>query len=187
MRREDWLSHQLPVAMLEDDEFLVRFLAIFQDVADTVLDQVDSLPHMFDPCVAPDPMVRELGRWIGVDWVDSSLPDDLQRRIVREYSSLIKWRGTKRGMEQLLELITGEPAVVRDSGGVYAEGAAPPVIPHVHIEVGSIGWATEAALLGIVKSELPASVTFELLVAGRTIWPTQPGSGSAPSQLQEVR
>ena len=36
MRRDDWLIHQLPVGMVED-EFLVRFLSIFQEVGDTVV------------------------------------------------------------------------------------------------------------------------------------------------------
>src|SRR5262249_7801556 len=108
VRRRDWLSHQLPGGMVED-EFLVRFLTIFQDVADTVLHQVDTLPHMFDAAVAPDSMVRLMGHWIGIDWIDPSLPDPLQRRIVREYSALLQWRGTARGVKQLLELISGAP------------------------------------------------------------------------------
>ena len=47
MRRDDWLTHQLPVGMAEDD-FLFRFVSIFQNVADTVMHQIDTLPHMFD-------------------------------------------------------------------------------------------------------------------------------------------
>ncbi len=49
------------------------------------------------PTVAPPAMVRTIGSWIGLDWVDPSLPGRLQRRIVREYFSLLPWRGTKRG------------------------------------------------------------------------------------------
>ena len=63
-RRDDWLVHQLPVGMVED-EFLVRFLSIFQDVADTVIDQVDNLPHMFDADRRPaadGPRARRLDR-----------------------------------------------------------------------------------------------------------------------------
>jgi len=127
VRRDDWLAHQLPVGMVEDP-FLARFVALLQGVADTVLHQVDSLPHLFDPAVAPDAMVRTMGRWIGIDWVDPSLPDELQRRIVREYGRLLGWRGTKRGLEQLLELISGAPATVTDTGGVFAEGEAPTVL-----------------------------------------------------------
>ncbi len=169
-RRDDWLLHQLPVAMAED-EFLGRFLSIFQDVADTVVGQIDNLPNVFDPTVAPPSMVRTLGYWIGLDWVDPSLPDELQRRIVREYFSMLRWRGTKRGMRQLLELVSGEPAVVEETGGIYTEGATPAGIGHVVLRVGAAGWATDADLLRIVRAELPASVTFELYVGERRIWP----------------
>ena len=39
------------------------------------------------------------------------------------------------------------------------------------------GWATEPDMLRIVRAELPASVTFELHVGSRQIWPPQPDSG----------
>ena len=172
-RRDDWLVQQLPVGMAED-EFLVRFLRIFQDVADTVLVQIDGLAHQFDPTVAPDQMVRQLGAWIGIDWIDPSLDVRLQRRIVTEYAQILQWRGTARGLRRLMELVSGAPAVVRDSGGVHAEGESPGSPPHVHIEVESSGWATEPDLLRIVRAELPASVTFSLVVAGRTVWPPAP-------------
>lgn len=179
MRRKDWLSHQLPVGMVED-AFLVRFLSIFQDVADTVMHQVDTLPHMFDAAVAPDAMVRALGQWIGIDWIDPSLPDELQRRIVREYSALLQWRGTARGVRQLLELVSGSSATVDDNGGVFLEGEAPNLPPHVRLAVETSGWATEADLLRIVQSELPAAVTFELRVGGRQVWPA-PDAPVAPA------
>jgi phage tail-like protein len=176
MRRDDWLLQQLPVAMVEDD-FLARFLRIFQAIADTELHQIDTLKHMFDFEVAPDAMVRLMGWWIGVDWIDSSLPDELQRRIVREYSDLIQWRGTARGLKQLLELISLGDATVEDSGGVHLETDQPPAPAHVRLHVESAGWATEPDLIRIVRAELPASVTFELFVGSRQIWPPQPDSG----------
>jgi phage tail-like protein len=186
MRRDDWLVHQLPVGMVED-EFLVRFVTIFQEVADTVVGQIDNLPHVFDPTVAPLPMVRALGGWVGLDWVDPSLPDALQRRIVREYFSLLRWRGTKRGMRQLLELISQQPAVVEEVGGIYQEGESPANVGHVVLRVASAGWATEPDLLRIVRSELPASITFELFVGDRRLWPPEPDEPPAPvPEMEEV-
>lgn len=185
MRRDDWLLHQLPVGMAED-EFLGRFLSIFQEVADTVVGQIDNLPHVFDVTVAPPTMVRTLGRWIGLDWVDPSLPVALQRQIVSEYFSLLRWRGTRRGMQQLLELISDAPAVVEETGGIYGEGEAPPDIGHVVLRVESAGWATDADLLRIVRAELPASVTFELFVGDRRIWPPSPEAQTDEPVLAEV-
>ncbi len=171
-RRDDWLAHQLPVGMTDDD-FLMRFLGIFQSVSDTVLHQIDTLPHMFDPAVAPDEMVRLMSRWLGIELIDSSLDDAIQREIVMEYSKLLKWRGTRHGMQRMLEAITKGPVTVSDNGGVYAEGEAPRTTPHVRIELGSTGWATEEDIIIMVRTELPASCTFELLVAGELVWPIQ--------------
>ena len=176
MRRHDWLLQQLPVGMVEDD-FLARFLMIFQTIADTELHQIDTLPHMFDPAVAPESMVRQMGRWVGIDWIDPSLPDELQRDIVQQYSALVQWRGTRRGLRQLLELVSGGPATVTDSGGVYLEGESPGAAPHVVMRTDSSGWATEADLVRIVRAEVPASVTFELHVGDRRVWPPQPDRG----------
>jgi phage tail-like protein len=170
MRRDDWLSHQLPVGMTDDD-FLMRFLKIFQTVTDTVFHQIDTLPHMFDPAVAPDEMVRLMSRWLGLELVDSSLDDALQREIVMEYSQLLKWRGTRRGMQHMLEVITGAQVTVGDSGGVYPEGDAPRTAPHVRIAVEGTGWASEEDLLVMVRTELPASVTFELRIGDDLVWP----------------
>jgi phage tail-like protein len=185
MRRDDWLVQQLPVGMVED-EFLVRFLSIFPEVADTILHQIDTLPHVFDASVAPSPMVRTLGQWVGLDWVDPSLPDDLQRQIVRSYFSILSQRGTRRGMQRLLEVISGAPAEVDDNGGVFPEGESPPDAAHVRLRVETSGWATEADLLRIVRAELPASVTFELDVGGRRIWPPSPAGETGVAVLEEV-
>ena len=92
---------------MTEDEFFVRFVSIFQEVGGTVLDQIDMLPFVFDTAVAPDSLVRAIGSWVGLDWVDPSLPDIAQRRLVRGYSALLPWRGTRKGLTELLHLITG--------------------------------------------------------------------------------
>jgi phage tail-like protein len=178
MRRDDWLLHQLPVGMTEDD-FLVRFVTIFQRVADTVVHQVDGVEHAFDPTVAPDNMVRLMAEWFGVDWVDSSLDVRLQREIVMRYAELIPWRGTRRGMVELLELLTRADVEVRDTGGVFAEGEAPQDPPHVRIDVQSLGWNNRKDFAQIVRDELPATVTFTVWMAGVRIWPAEDNGAAA--------
>lgn len=190
MRQDNWLLYQLPVGMvgdhlpidgpmrITDETFFVRYMSIFQTIADSVMQQVDTLPHMFDPTVAPDQMVRAMAAWIGVDWIDSSLDETLQRKILTTYSEFIPWRGTRRGMEMLLGLLTdgnvdaGEIKVT-DSGGVYARDGAPKGPPHVRIDVASTGWTRRDDLIRIVRDEMPASVTFEMYVAGDRVWPIQ--------------
>jgi phage tail-like protein len=168
--RGDWLVNQLPVGMMQDP-FLVRFVGLIQQVAGGMLDHLDDLPHLGDVTVTPEPMVRYLGSWIGLEWVEPTLPARTQRELVLGYAHLLQWRGTSKGLRQLLVLITGDAdAKVVDSGGVYVFGEAPSTTPHVLMEVAGTGsWATRKTLLQIVKEELPASVTFELRVAGETV------------------
>ena len=172
MNRGRWLIDQLPVSMLDDD-FLVRFLGIFQDVADTFMVQADGMEHLLDVAVTPDPMVRYMGSWLGARSIDPSLDDATQRRIVREHGRMLPWRGTVRGLRQLLEMVTDGPVVVVDSGGVYQEGEAPVNAGHVHIEVLSLGWATDDDLIALIQDDLPAAVTFDLLVGARKLWPKE--------------
>ncbi len=172
MRRDDWLTHQLPVGMAEDD-FLFRFVSIFQNLADTVVHQIDTLPYMVDANVAPTPMVREMAEWIGVNWVDSSMDDRVQRAIVLEYAQIIQWRGTKRGLRRLLRLLSNGGAVeVRDSGGIFPEGEAPHAPPHIRLDMESAGWGSIDDLIRIIRQEIPANATFDLWVGGEHIWPT---------------
>jgi phage tail-like protein len=184
MNRGRWLIDQLPVAMLDDD-FLIRFLSIFQTVADTYMDHVDNLDHVLDLAVAPESMVRYMGEWLGARSIDPSLPDDLQRHIVREHGRMLPWRGTVRGLRELLEMVTRGPVLISDTGGVFAEGEAPTNTGHVHILVTSTGWATDDDIVDLIQADLPASVSFELHVGDRQVWPRVPfavASGSGPAE-----
>jgi phage tail-like protein len=171
----------MPMGMMEDG-FFVRFTSLFQDLGSTLLDGVDNIPNTVDVTVAPAPLVRWLGSWIGVDNIDSSLPDELQRRIVRESGKILAWRGTRRGLVAFLELVTGGPVEVTDSGGVFVAGEAAPRPPHVRMQVESTGWVPEDDFVAVVVDELPAQVTFELWVQDRQLWPhsVAPTAGAFP-------
>ena len=176
-RNPEWLLQQLPSGMLNDD-FFRRYMSIFQTMADTYLDHIDAIEHGFDPSVAPLPMVGAMGRWIGLDYLDEEIPPAAQRRVVKRYSALVGARGTAKGLQGLLEALTGAPVEVRDSGGIYYNRPAPTETPsHVDISVGSSATPDpvqldDTDLTRIVRRELPASVTFTMQRAGRTVHPS---------------
>jgi phage tail-like protein len=190
MRRADWLLDQLPSGMVDptDNAFFRQFVTIFQEVADTVLQPIDTLPHAFDPAVAPITMVREMGRWVGLDWLDEDHDPRTQRAIVTTYAGHLRMRGTKRGLTAVLELISGPDTVtIHDNGGVFWHGERVPQPPHVAVnltcpgwtaEHDVIGWASSAEVLQIIRDELPATVTFELLINGTDVVYTSPGSAA---------
>lgn len=172
---DDWMLRQLPPAMLDDD-FFVRFLSIFQTQANTLLAHAENLGHLADPGVTPPEMARWLGTWIGLDGVDAGLPERLQRDLVRTAAQSLPWRGTRRGLVALLEVLSGGPAEVRDGGGAFPEGGAGADPGWVVMSVTSTGALDDADFAARVVDELPAHVRAELWVAGRQV----PLTGSVP-------
>lgn len=170
MRRDDWLLAQLPIGMMEDD-FFCRFVGIFQEMASTLVDGADNVNNVLDLTVAPEPMVRWLGSWIGATGIDPSLPPATQRRLVKAAGEMLAWRGTARGLRQLLELISGAPAHIEEGGGVHAEGEGSPDPAWVRIHVLSTGWLTHEDFLRIVRDEVPAYVALEVWAGSHKIWP----------------
>lgn len=177
-RRDDWLLAQLPMGMLEDD-FFRRFVGIFQELGTSILDGVDNLEHVVDPSVAPAPLVPYLGSWIGVRSIDPSLPDRLQRRVVRDSSEILAWRGTRRGLVALLELLCEGEVEVHETGGVWREDESPTTPTRIEIRVGEPRWASIEDFVALLLDELPAHIPAEVFVAGEMVWPQVPEVRSA--------
>jgi phage tail-like protein len=174
-----WMLDQLPTHLAEDDMFR-RFVGLFQALSDTVQHHVDTLPRLGDTSVAPLPMVRFMAGWVSTVGVDPSLPPDRQRELVRGFARLLPWKGTRAGLVGLLELITGAPVVVRDSGGVFPEGEVPEGPRRIEIEVAGTGDVAASDVLAAVHATVPIDVAFELSIAGRTVWPVAPVAPAAP-------
>jgi phage tail-like protein len=168
-RSPSWLVDQLPVGMLDSD-FFVRFVSIFQQIGGSLLEDADNIDNVVDVTVAPDAMVRWIGSWIGVETIDESLPDELQRRIVRGAARTLTWRGTAAGLQQFLELTSGGAAQVKDGGGIWRDGEAPADTAWVMMTVESTGWLEEDDFVALVRDEVPAHVRAELFVGERRIW-----------------
>lgn len=175
-RRNDWMLGQLPMGMLDDD-FFVRFVSIFQAVATSLVEGADNISNLVDPTVAPVPALSWLASWFGVTWIEPSLPDDLQRRLVRECGKALEWRGTHRGLEMLLRAVTGGDVVVTESGGIRhrIEPRSDIPDPVVRVEVTSTGWMSDDDFIELVTDEVPANVRCEIVVDGRTLRPTTGG------------
>jgi phage tail-like protein len=160
---------QLPVGMVDSD-FFERFVSLFQEVGDTLLEGGDNIDNVLDLSVTPPELVRWLGSWIGVDSIDPSLPETLQRRIVASSAATLALRGTPAGLTRFLELMSEGPARVTDGGGIWRDGDAPADTAWVRMDVESTGWLPEADFVALVRDEVPAHVRAELHVGGRRVW-----------------
>lgn len=169
-RTDDWLLDQLPAALAAED-FFARFVRIFQAQGSTLLAHADNVPHLADPAVAPVELVRWMTRWIGSPGVDPSYPEEMHRAVLRTAAATLQWRGTRRGLVALLELVTRGEVRVTESGGVWPEDEGPTGPPWVRIEVADVGGLAEADLVTLVLDEIPAHVRAEIVVAGRVVLP----------------
>ena len=167
-----WLVRQLPVAMLQDD-FLVRFASIFEEVAGTLVHSVDTIGVAADLSLTPEEFVPWLGRWIGApaDPQDSLLAGpgaagSRQRDWVRAQARVLSARGTRTGLQEVLrELAGGHPVEVVDGGGVYREGRCPEGdTGWVRVRMPLPGPADPQDVLDLIRAEVPIGVEAELVV-----------------------
>ena len=162
---------QLPVGMVQSD-FFVRFVGMFQEVATTLLDDADLVEHVADATVTPVPMLQYLAGWIGVDSVDQSLAEDLQRTIVRSSAHSLAHRGTVSGLRGFVEMLSGGRAEVVDGGGIWPEGESPGDVAWVTITVAGTGHLSEDEFVALVRDEVPAHVRVEMWVGTRRVLST---------------
>lgn len=179
--RNGWLLDQLPGHMA-DDEFLTRFLGIFQEVATSLAERADEFEHLIDPTVAPPTFVRYMGHWLGVD-IDADLPIERQRQFVDAAGDTLALRGTRNGLAALLKTVTlGEVEIV-DEGGTFPQEAVPPNDKHVVITIEQLGETPADKLVELIADEIPVDCTFELRVAGDddSLYDGRPASDSGPT------
>ncbi len=107
--RSSYLDH-LPGIYSEDD-FLGRFLLIFESVLGPVERTVGNLHHYFDPALTPEGFLDWLGSWLGLV-LDERWPEERRRALVGAAGELYRWRGTRRGLAHYIRLYTGiEPEI----------------------------------------------------------------------------
>ncbi len=171
-RSPTWMLDQLPVSMVEHD-FFTRFVSIFQELGSSLLEDADNVEHVADATVTPVPMLPYLASWIGVETIDDSQPEELQRRIVSGAAATLTWRGTARGLRSYLELISEGPAEVEEGGGIWRAGDAPQDTAWVVMRVQSTGLLELDDFIDVVRDEVPAHVRAELYVGPERVWTSE--------------
>jgi phage tail-like protein len=168
-----WLVNQLPQAMARD-QVVVGFVQACGEVADGLRDRVSTVEHELDVDLAGPEMLSYLASWLGVQLetiasADEAVARDAQRRLIRAIGQVIGWRGTRRGVETLLEALTGARADVSDSGGIFGrDDPVPPADNVVRVVLTHSGGLSERQLLAFLAEELPVGTRVELQIRSGT-------------------
>jgi len=102
--QSDYLEY-LP-ALYRDDEFMGRFLLIFESIMKPIENTTSNLNLYFDPLLTPEPLLPWLSAWLDLV-LDPTWPIEKHRELVKHCVELYRWRGTKRGLSEYLRIYTG--------------------------------------------------------------------------------
>lgn len=102
--RSTWMQY-LP-EIYGQDEFLGRFMLIFESLFSPIVWQVDNFQLYLDPQTASQEWLQWMASWFDLLLLDV-LPVEHQRRIMAQLGWLFLRRGTRSGLERLLELYFG--------------------------------------------------------------------------------
>jgi phage tail-like protein len=91
------------------DSFLRDLVGVLETTTQGLDAQIASMGRQIHPATAPDEWLNFTARWLGVPW-DDALSLEQKRAIVLRAPDLARGRGTRAGLEALLEsLIPGKP------------------------------------------------------------------------------
>jgi phage tail-like protein len=89
-----------------DNEFLGRYLMLFESFWKPIDQQINQMDLYFDPDLTPTTFLPWLASWLGVTW-DDSLPEMRKRKLLHMAVMLYQRRGTKTALEDYLKIYTG--------------------------------------------------------------------------------
>jgi len=170
------MGEQLPGVFLEDP-MSRGFSAGLDPMLAPVFLTLDCLETYLDPRLAPLDFLPWLASWMGVE-LDETLPPARRRAIVDSAGALQPVYGTRAGLVRILELVTGAPVEVRESGGVRwsaAPGADPPGDPEPALDIivrvpdptGRAGENMRERVERVVREVRPAHLPFRVQVLPR--------------------
>jgi phage tail-like protein len=143
----------LPV-IFADNDFLGRFLLIFQSIWEPLEYRQDHMDMYFDPRTAPEPFLRWLADWLGVV-VGGVSEEGRLRTLLGEAVELYRWRGTRYGLTRMIEVCTGLTPIV-------AESATNPAVLHIRVSVPPEAKVDRDTIERLVRVNKPAHTGYIL-------------------------
>jgi phage tail-like protein len=150
--------HYLPDIFQEND-FLRRFLLIFQEIWEPLEQRQDHMAMYFDPLTCPASFLPWLASWLGLP-LNMSWPVARIRHLLAQAMELYSWRGTRYGLIRMIEVCTGLTPVI-------TETPSQPFVFHIRVTLppGSSASTVDKNLIEeLIQAHKPAHAGFILEV-----------------------
>jgi phage tail-like protein len=136
----DWLR-RIPKTFSRDPvdaEFLRRYLAIFHGLVNELENRAAHREFLLDPFGTPEDMLPWLASFLGLT-LDDRWSVSARRTLIAEAATLLRYRGTIKGLSRLLEIYLGEPVILLEHFRLRGLGGA---------IVGDLGPVASRAVVG---------------------------------------
>jgi len=157
-RRASLYTRFLPDIYQEND-FLQRFLHIFEDIWEPLEQRQDHISLYFDPRTCPLAFLPWLASWLDIP-LNPHWPEARQRHLLTQAMELYSWRGTSYGLARLIEICTGLTTEI-------VEKPNEPFVFHIRISLSSAtdGEAVDRAFIEeLIQTHKPAHAGYILEV-----------------------
>jgi phage tail-like protein len=109
-------------ALYQEDELMGRFLMLFESFWQPITSQTDQMDVYLDPRLTQAELLPWLASWIGLT-LDERWPEERRRNLLNSAVTLFRRRGTKRGLQDYLEVYTGvRPQIIEHGANNFRLG-----------------------------------------------------------------
>lgn len=144
------------------DDFMGRFLLIFESILSPIERTVGNLHYYFDAQMTPPEALPWLASWLGLV-LDERWPEEQRRTLILAAVELYQWRGTRRGLSEFLRLYTSlTPEIVEQGVGRRAATHADAYRFTVRVRAPDPAQVDRAMVEAIIEAEKPAHTGYTL-------------------------
>jgi phage tail-like protein len=141
-------------SIYREDELMGRFLMLFESFWAPIESQITDIHYYLDPRMTPEPILPWLANWADLV-LDQRWPEAKQRRLLCSIVSLYRRRGTRRALEELLEIYTGvKPIILEHRANNLTLGPSAHLGPSVALGKGNVPY-TFTVTLKLPPVDLP--------------------------------
>lgn len=140
----------------QENNFLSRFLLIFETLWEPLEHRQDHIDMYFDPHTAPRSFLPWLASWLDLP-LDPHWPESRSRDLLAEAMDIYRWRGTKYGLSRLIEVSTGSNVEI-------SEDPDRPFIFDIRVSVTTDTDVSDNLIQDLIQAHKPAHTGYVLEV-----------------------